>query len=70
MRALLTLLLLVLSAPTLAHHTKGHTMLMENPESVIAGTQQGLEGGGLWLFWVGVLLFLLLGFVRWWQGRS
>ncbi len=70
MRTVFSLLLLVLSVPTLAHHTKGHTMLMVNPESVIAGTHQGFEGSTGWLLWVGVLLFLLLGFVRWWQGRS
>ncbi len=69
MRAALTMLLLVLSMPALSHHTKGHTMLMENPDSVIAGTRQGIEGGGGLLLWLGVLLFLVLGFVRWWKGR-
>ncbi len=58
------------SLPAWAHHTRDHTMLMENPEQVIAATRQGAEGGGLWLLWVGVFLFLVLGFVRWWKNRS
>ncbi len=65
----LIIILLFQSLPAWAHHTKEHTMLMENPEQVIAATQQGAEGGWFWLLWVGVFLFLLLGFVRWWKGR-
>jgi hypothetical protein len=70
MRAILVIILLALNLPAMAHHTKDHTMLLENADDVIAGTRQGVEGGGLWLLWVAVLLFLFLGFVRWWKGRS
>ena len=66
--AMFALCLCCLSAQ--AHHTKDHTMLMENPEQVIAATRAGAGGGGLWLLWAGVFLVLLLGFVRWWKGRK
>jgi len=60
----------LLSSSSWAHHTRDHMMLSENPEQVISATQQGVDGGGFWLLWAGVFLFLLLGFVRWWKGRS
>lgn len=65
----LTSLLLLQSFPLWAHHTRDHMMLSEDADTVISATQQGAEGGGLWLLWVGVFLFLLLGFVRWWKSR-
>ena len=65
----LIFILSLLSFPVWAHHTREHMMLSEGSERVIAATQQGAEGGGLWLLWVGVFLFMLLGFVRWWRSR-
>lgn len=53
-----------------AHHTRDHMMLSEDAGKVIAATRQGAEGGGFWLLWVGVFLFMLLGFIRWWKSRS
>lgn len=60
----------LLSSPVWAHHSRDHLMLSEGAEKVIANTQQGAEGGGLWLIWVGVVIVLLLGFVRWWKERK
>ncbi len=57
------------SLPVWSHHTRDHMMLTEDAEQVISATQQGVDGGGLWLLWAGVFLFLLLGFIRWWKGR-
>ena len=62
--------LLFLSPSSWAHHTRDHMMLSEDTEQVIAATQQGMGGGGFWLLWAGVFIFLLLGFVRWWKGRA
>ncbi len=63
-------LLFLPSFPLWAHHTRDHMMLTKDAEEVISATQQGAEGGGLWLLWVGVFLFLLLGIIRWWKGCS
>jgi len=70
MRSMIIVLSGLVSFPAWTHHTREHTMLMENPEQVIAATQQGAEGGGLWLLWGGVFFVLLLGLFRWWKGRS
>ncbi|VAX11692.1 hypothetical protein MNBD_GAMMA25-2125 [hydrothermal vent metagenome] len=61
---------LFISSSVWAHHSRDHMMLAEDAEQVIFATQQGAKGGGLWLLWVGVFLFLLLGIIRWWKGRS
>jgi len=61
---------LVFSSTIQAHHSKDHMMLLEDTEQVIQRTQQGAEGGLFWLLWSGVFILLLLGFVRWWKGRS
>ncbi len=66
----LIVILSLQSLPVWAHHTRDHMMLAEDAEQVISTTRQGAEGGGLWLLWAGVVLFLMLGFVRWWKGRS
>lgn len=69
MRKLIVILSLQ-SLPVWAHHTREHMMLLDGSEQVIAATQQGAKGGGLWLLWVGVFLFMLLGFIRWWKSHS
>lgn len=63
-------ILSLLPLPVWAHHTLDHMMLLEGSEQVMAATRQGAEGGGFWLLWVGVFLFMVLGFIRWWKSRS
>ncbi len=52
-----------------AHHTKEHMMLFGDVGKIISATQQGAEGGMFWLLWLGALVLLLLGFIRWWKGH-
>ncbi|MCK4950754.1 MAG: hypothetical protein KAS48_02970 [Gammaproteobacteria bacterium] len=58
-------LMMLLTFPVWAHHTKEHTMLQEDPSEVIAATQQGISGPWVWLIWVGVIVLLVLGIWRW-----
>ena len=53
-----------------AHHTKDHRILFEGSEQVISSTQQGIEGGTVWLMWAGVIILLALGIVRWLNSHS
>lgn len=70
MKFLIRIFFTLLPSVIQAHHSKDHMMLLEDIEQVIQSTQQGAEGGLYWLLWSGVFILLLLGFVRWWKGRS
>jgi len=70
LKFLITIFFTLLPSVIQAHHSKDHMMLLEDTEQVIQSTQQGTEGGLFWLLWSGVFILLLLGFVRWWKGRS
>ncbi len=61
---------LLLSQATWAHHTKDHMMLSEDVEQVIAATREGGDSDWVWVIWAGVIVILLLGFVRWWRNRK
>lgn len=58
-------LMMLLTHPVWAHHTKEHTMLQEDPNDVIAATQQGASGPWVWLIWAGVIALLISGIWRW-----
>jgi len=69
MKNALVFISLLFSTSIQAHHTKEHMMLFEDSRQIVSATQQGAEGGVFWLLWVGALILLLLGFIRWWKGR-
>jgi len=52
------------SYPAWAHHTKEHTMLMQDAEQVIAETQQGATGFSSSFVWLGVAAVLGLGLMK------
>ncbi len=52
------------SYPAWAHHTKEHTMLMQDAEQVIAETQQGTTGSISSFVWLGVAVLLGIGFIK------
>ncbi len=56
--------LLLLSYPSWAHHSKEHTMLMQNPEQVIAETQQGSNDSSTLFLWLGVGVLLGFGAIK------
>ena len=56
--------LLLFNYPAWAHHTKDHTMLMENSDQVISMTQQGANNSWFWIAWAVVIIVLCLGIVR------
>ena len=65
MKIFIAVFCFVYATASQAHHTKDHMMLLEDSTEVIAGTQQGLEGGTVWLLWAGAVILLVLGLVRW-----
>ncbi|NOX08572.1 MAG: hypothetical protein GXP22_03635 [Gammaproteobacteria bacterium] len=65
----LIVIMALFSSSAWAHHTQDHLMLEAGSAQVIADTQQGAEGGAVWLLWAAVFVFLLLGLIRWWKGR-
>jgi len=69
MSRFVVLLWLLFSQAAWAHHTRDHMMLTEDAEQVIAATREGSHSGWALLIWVGVIIILLLGFVRWWNSR-
>jgi hypothetical protein len=52
------------SYPAWAHHSKEHTMLMQDAEQVIAETQQGATGASSLLIWLGLAVALGLGIMK------
>lgn len=64
MKKLIMLISLLLNFPVWAHHTKDHTMLMENSDRVINMTQQGADDPWLWIVWAGVVILFVLGVFR------
>ncbi len=70
MKKIIVLFGLLFQPAAWAHHTRDHMMLSQDAEQVIAATRAGTNGDLLWLLWVGVLLLLFLGVVRWWRERS
>ncbi len=64
MKALIMITLLLLCYPVWAHHSKEHTMLMQNPEQIIAETQQGADDSGLSILWLGVGFVFALGALK------
>ncbi|MDH5649100.1 MAG: hypothetical protein OEY67_05540 [Gammaproteobacteria bacterium] len=53
-----------------AHHTKDHMVLVQNTDEIVAATKEGANGAWVILVWVVVLILIVSGFVRWWQGRN
>jgi len=65
MKLLSSIFCLLFSSTIQAHHSRDHMMLLADTEQVISATQQGNEGSLFWLLWTGVIILLVLGFVRW-----
>jgi len=55
---------LLFSYQAWAHHSKEHTMLMQDAEQVIAETQQGATGSSSSFIWLGVAVILGLGLMK------
>lgn len=70
MKIILFIFSILFTSNIFAHHSKDHMMLLESADQVIKNTQQGNGGGLFWLFYTGIFILLLLGFVRWWKNRS
>ncbi len=64
MKRLIMITLLLSNYPAWAHHSKEHTMLMQNPEQVIAETRQGANNSGSLFIWLGVGALLGLGAIK------
>ncbi len=56
--------LLLISMPAAAHHTKEHTMLTQDTEQVIAETKQGADNSGSTFLWLGIAAVLGLGVIK------
>ena len=57
-------ILLLISQPAIAHHTKEHTMLTQDTEQVIAETKQGADNSGSKFLWLGIAAVLGLGVIK------
>jgi len=57
-------LTLLLARPAAAHHTKDHTMLLQDTKQVIAETRQGENRSGSWLIWLGLGAVLGIGAIK------
>jgi hypothetical protein len=64
MKKLIMFIFLLLNYPAWAHHTKDHTMLMENSDQVINMTQQGANNPWLLIAWACIVILFALGVVR------
>ena len=57
-------ILLLMSQSAVAHHTKEHTMLLQNSEQVIAETRQGTDNSGAVFLWPGIAAILGFGAIK------
>jgi len=57
-------ILLLISQPAVAHHTKEHTMLTQDTEQVIAETKQGADNDTTIFLWLGIAAVLGLGMIK------
>ncbi len=57
-------ILLLISMPAAAHHTKEHTMLTQDTKQVIAETKQGADNAGSKFLWLGIAAILGLGVIK------
>jgi len=57
-------LMLLISQPVAAHHTKEHTMLMQDSAQVIAQTKQGVDNSASVFLWLGIAAVLGLGVIK------
>lgn len=64
MKKLIMFIFLLLNYPAWAHHTKDHTMLMENSDQVIDMTRQGVDNPWLLIAWACIVILFALGVVR------
>jgi len=63
MKKILFILWLV-SQPAVAHHTKEHTILIQDSAQVIAETKQGADNSGAVFLWLGIAVMFGLGAIR------
>ncbi len=63
MKTILFLLLLI-SQPATAHHSKEHTMLMQDTKQVITEIQQGVDNSASVYLWLGIAAVLGLGVIK------
>jgi hypothetical protein len=63
MKKLIMFIFLWLNYPAWAHHTKDHTMLMENSDQVIDMTRQGVDNPWLLIAWACIVILFALGVV-------
>ncbi len=57
-------ILWLISQPAVAHHTKEHTILMQDSAQVIAETKQGTDNSGAVFLWLGIAAVLGLGAIK------
>lgn len=63
MKTLIPVLLLLACAQAYAHHTREHTMLLQDAEQVITETRQSEKPGASFL-WLGLGVLLGIGAIR------
>ncbi len=56
--------LLLFNNPAWAHHNKEHTMLMQNPEQVIAETKRSTDDSEFLIIWLAVGFVFALGALK------
>ncbi len=57
-------LILLISQPVAAHHTKEHTMLMQDSAQVIAETKQGADNFSSTFLWLAIAAILGFGIIK------
>ena len=64
MKKLIMFIFLLFNFQAWAHHTKDHTMLMENTDQVINMTKQGADDPWLLIVWSCIVILFTLGVVK------
>lgn len=57
-------ILLLISQPAVAHHTKQHTMLLQNSARVITETRHGTDNSSALSLWSGTAAMLAIGVIK------